>query len=123
MNTRLLIAALVLTLTAASAHAVRIFEQPENAHEVALGDVRLPANSASQVIIKSCSDCDSISLRVSSTTVYFYRAQGINRQVTLKALLEAAEDLRQQDKDERAGVYVFFDRASKRVTRLTLAAF
>jgi len=45
-------------------------DRVEEAYEVSLDQVTLPAHSASQVIIRRCSDCDPVLLPVNAQTTY-----------------------------------------------------
>ena len=90
MKTRLQItlvaAALALWSTAAPASIKNI----ENAYESDPAHVVLPAASGGQIIIRECSGCTPVVLRVDAATRYFVGAS--NPPVTLAALRTAAAD-------------------------------
>ncbi len=103
-----------------SAWAVRVLEQPEDAYELALGDVSLPSGVTGSVRFRECPACRTISLRVTNATTYFVNGTRLE----FPDFLEAAEAIRQMDHgNDRTAVYVFFDVESRRVNRLVLDHF
>ena len=120
MNRALIATLIVLASSLSSAWAYRVIEQPEDAYELMLGEVSLPRAVTGTVIFKPCEECNTASLRVTSETAYF-----INGTVfELPDFLDAAEEIRRLDGgNQNTAVYVFFDVASKRVTRIALDHF
>jgi len=100
------------------AWAYRVLEQLEQAYELQLGQVTLPAGADGSVVFTPCSTCRTMSLRVSQATVYSVGESLVD----LATLRRQADSLRATaDGQRRTGVYVFYDPASLRVTRLTLS--
>jgi hypothetical protein len=100
-----------------SASAVRVLEQPEGAYELDPVTVTLPASSAGSVIFRSCPDCTTVTLRVSSTTTYEINGAPL----TLEEFLRRTTELR----ESRGGwgesvLTVFYDVETHRVTRMAL---
>ena len=118
MKSKLLIMTLALVFGWTSAvHAAKIIAQPEDAVELALGEVSLPGSTAGTVIFKACSDCKTRALRVHNLTIY--KVNG--RTVRLEDFLKAAEEYRKQRGGAaKTAVYVYFDVESQRVNRLSL---
>jgi hypothetical protein len=106
--------------TASPAWAYRVLEQLEQAYELQLGQVRLPDRSTGSVIFTACDTCRTISLRVSDATVYSID----ETLVSLTDLNRRADSLLATiDGPKRAGVFVFYDPTSLRVTRLILSPY
>lgn len=104
--------------TLSPAWAYRVLEQLEQAYELQLGQVRLPDGASGSVVFTPCSSCRAMSLRVSAATVYSVGGS----MVDLATLRQQAEGLRATiDGQTRVGVYIFYEPASLRVTRLTLS--
>ena len=104
--------------TASPAWAYRVLEQLEQAYELQLGQVRLPDRSTGSVIFTACDSCRTMSLRVTEGTVYSID----ETLVDLADLRRRADSLLATiDGSKRAGVFVFYDPASLRVTRLILS--
>jgi len=116
---RVMIIAIALAAgTLSPAWAYRVLEQLEQAYELALGQVRLPDGANGTVVFTPCSTCTTQSLRVTPATVYSLGGSLVD----LATLREQAESLRATvDGQTRTGVYIFYDTASLRVTRLTLS--
>ncbi len=116
---RVTIIALALAAgTLSPAWAYRVLEQLEQAYELQLGQVRLPDGTTGTVVFTPCNTCRTMSLRVTEETSY-----SVNRSpVDLPTLRQQADSLRATvDGQTRAAVYIFYDPASLRVTRLTLS--
>jgi hypothetical protein len=67
----------------------------ENAYEASAGDVRLPSNPRGQLVIRECSGCKPVLLRVNPETRYLLAPS--REPVTaeaLRAALDAADDER-----------------------------
>jgi len=116
---RIAIAATALFLgTLSSALALHVIEQNEDAYELALGTVSLPANERGAVIFTACDTCRTQTLRVTEQTRYAVNGS----EIPLTELREIAEDWRSTaDGRENAAVIIFFDTASLRVNRLALS--
>ncbi|NNC66199.1 MAG: hypothetical protein HKN84_15560 [Gammaproteobacteria bacterium] len=107
----------LLTATS-SAWAYRVIEQPEAAHELALGQVRLPAGQSGTVVFTACESCRTTAMRVTDQTIYF--ANGT--QMELADLRDIAEDLLATTvgRDDTI-VYIYYDVASLRVNRIAIS--
>ena len=106
--------------SAVNAAAVRVMEQPEDAHELRLGEVSLPGNAGGSVIFKACSECRTTALRVNEATVYEVDGQLVD----LKTFNELAKAFRgRRGGGVDTAVYVFFNVDSRMVTRLALDSF
>ena len=118
MIIRALIVTAALTIGfAGAAHGIKVLEQPEDAYELALGEVSLPRGAAGTVIFKACADCKTKALRVTALTIY----QVNRRTVTLEDLRKAADGYRKmQGGAAKTAVYVYYNIESQRVTRLAL---
>ena len=104
----------------ASGAAVRVMQQAEDAYELMLGEVSLPGAAGGSVIFKACSECRTMALRVTETTVYEVDGQLVD----LKMFRELAKAFR----GRRGGaidtaVYVYYAVDSRLVTRLALDSF
>lgn len=114
----LIVTALGLMAVTSSASAYRVLERVEEAYELSLGVVRLPANARDTVVFTPCSDCRTVSLPVTAATRYFVNGSNVE----LAELHEIADDLRGTASGlEDTNVYVYFDIASLRVNRLALS--
>jgi hypothetical protein len=114
----LVLLVIALSTVASSAWAYRILEQPEEAYELSLGYVQLPADARGTVIFTACDGCRTMTLRVSEATQYF-----VNRvAIELEDLRDIADDLRASANGrEKTNVYIYYDKASLRVNRLALS--
>ena len=114
----IIIATALLTGFTSSAWAYRVVEQLEDAYELTLGLVRLPANERATVVFTACENCRTTALRVTAETKYF--ANGAP--VSLADLRDIADDLRATTVGRNDTlVYVYYDVASLRVNRLKLS--
>lgn len=118
MVRKLMFLVISLSAVASSAWAYRVIEQPEDAYELSLGFVRLPANERGTVIFTECQSCRTMTLRVTEATQYF-----VNRlPIELEDLHDVAEDLRATaDGRDNTNVYIYYDKASLRISRLALS--
>ncbi len=120
--TRTTIRAFVLLALSGAAHAaaVRVIEQPEDAYELRLAEVRLPGNLDGSVTFRACSDCRTTALRITPATVFQVNGQ----RADLESFSEAAHALRGR-RGGAAGtaVYIFFKVDSRLATRLVLDSF
>lgn len=83
----------------------------EEAYEVALDDVTLPANEFGSVILRACEDCDLVTLRVEGTTSYVFAGT----QMTLQGFRAAVVNM---DGRSRAMATVFYRLDDRRVRRI-----
>jgi len=107
-----------LVSVSSSAWAYRVLEPIENAHELSLGQVRLPDNERGMITFTACDTCRTTALRVTGATQYF--ANGTL--VALEDLRETAADLLATTEGrETASIYIYYDIASLRVNRVKLS--
>jgi hypothetical protein len=93
----------------------RDLELVESAYELSLGDVTMPGSTAGSVIFRPCESCDTVSLRVSSTTRYFLGDRG----VALADFLAAVDELRKQSgASAQTPVTVFYGTENRQATRI-----
>jgi hypothetical protein len=110
-------ATLLLIGSVGAAWADRVIEQPEDAYELALGDVIMPGGAAGSVIVKPCEECRSTSLRTDAGTLYAVNS----RWVAYEDFARAVEAMRQQSGGTKnATVYVFFDIKTQHVNRMAV---
>jgi hypothetical protein len=108
---------LLLIGSAGVAWADRVVEQPEDAYELALGDVIMPGGQAGSVIVKPCEECRSTSLRTDAGTLYAVN----NRWMAYEDFMKAVDAMREQrGVDKNATVYIFFDVKSQHVNRMAV---
>jgi len=101
-----------------SAFGYSVLEKIEDAYEVPLGVVTLPASSSGSVIFTTCESCRTNSLRVTGTTRYLVNGAPVD----LADLNEVARNLRATATGrDLTAVVVFYDVQSLRVTRIALA--
>ena len=117
-----MIRALIVTIGLASsvgtAWAYHVIEQPEDAYELSLGAVTLPANDRGTVIFTACPTCRTTTLRVSQLTQYFANGDPIE----LSDLRDLADGLRATASGrDSTSVYIYYDKASLRVNRLAMS--
>jgi hypothetical protein len=105
-----------LTLAAGDAAAVRTVELVEGAYELVLSDAVLPSSIAGSLLLKPCPDCDTVTLRVDGETTYHVGAS----RVALPDLHAVAGRLRAAGADKTTPLGVFYDRETRRVTRVRL---
>jgi len=118
MTRSIIFTAIALATITSSAWGYRVLEQPEDAYELSLSAVRLPANERGTVIFNACATCRTTTLRVTEATRYFANGTPIE----LGDLRELADDLRETTAGrELTAVYIYFDIASLRVNRLALS--
>ncbi|GMW07198.1 MAG: hypothetical protein QY320_11095 [Gammaproteobacteria bacterium] len=107
--------ALVAAATVASAAAFADATNLEDAYEAAAGDVRLPSNPRGQLVIRECSSCKPIVLRVDAGTRYLLAPSREPVAVEqLRTAIEAADD------DDRL-LTVFYSLKTGFVTRVVLS--
>jgi hypothetical protein len=102
---------------AGEATAARTMEHIEGAYELVLRDVELPATAVGSLTLKPCAECDPITLRAAPATEYSFIG---GEALPLRDFLAQVAHLRETGRDGSAGVGVFYDLASKRVTRVVV---
>lgn len=74
MNFKVLISALILSLTIPAIAESAVIEE---AYEVALSDLRLPRNEGGTLAFKKCDECEFVTLRVNGGTQYRLNGKAI----------------------------------------------
>jgi hypothetical protein len=98
--------------------AVRVLEQLERSHELALSDVQLPGSTSGAVVFKACDTCSTESLAVTASSRYFVDKQ----QVTLAELKTQAAVISQSaGRDQPTLVMVHYDIDTNIVTRIRIS--
>ena len=108
---------LALALAASTSLADRQYEVVGNVgvYELTLHDVIMPNGAGGTTIFKLCANCDTIALPVQGSTLYSIR----NNALALQDFLAAVEEVRAAT-NGAAGVGVFYDLQTNRVTRITV---
>lgn len=107
----------VLALAAAApAGAARTIESVEGAREVALANLVLPASATGRLSFRPCPTCTQINFQVNGNTTYSF---GGGKPMSLFDFRVAVTQLRQRSSARVNGV-VFYNLATKRVTRVVL---
>ena len=107
----------LLGATTAGAYQVN---QLEDAYELQLSEVTLPASGTGSISFRSCSSCETSAMRLNATTKY--RLNGV--ELALPDFLAAAARIREaEDADENSSITVFFNIQSRRLTRIELFEF
>jgi hypothetical protein len=114
MNRKRLATLAVIALAWAGS-AQGALERIEEAYELTLQQVRLPAHAAGQVVVSKCATCEVIVLRVDGATSY--HVGNAASAVSLSDLL-AAVDLLEHTQVEP--ILVFYQPENKVVTRIVL---
>jgi hypothetical protein len=115
MNTRLSITLAVCVLWSAAALAG--WKNVENAYESEPALVTLPSTASGQVVIRACTGCDPVILRVDNRTRYVI-GRASSPPVSLAALRQAAA----ADGAADRLLTVFYDLETNIVTRIVLSA-
>lgn len=112
--TRRLVAVAVLLAAAGIADAA--LRTVEEAYELGLAQVTLPATETGQLAVRRCRGCKTEILQVNAATRYFIRpsAAPVALAETRKAAAKAAGR-------PKASVYVYYDPKTRTVRRLVLA--
>jgi hypothetical protein len=92
--------------------ALRVIEA---ALELDPASVRLPRHEAGQLVVRECSSCDVLILRVDAGTTYHIGVS--SPAISLQQLLDEAAARRKK----LAGIYVFYRPEAKTVTRVILS--
>ena len=115
---RLVLVAVLALAVAGEAGAGRTVEKPEGAYEVVLRNLVLPTSAFGVLSVRrNCTGCLPISLRVNASTEYSF--DGAPPQ-TLADFQIALSQLRQRAQGNDSGGVVFYNPATKRVTRVVI---
>lgn len=119
MNRRILGAFLVgasIATLSLSTPARAVLETVEEAYELSLLQVRMPASSGDSVVIRTCATCEPIRLRVDAQTTYrlAYNKPPVSL-AEMNSFIGAVADR------QKTAVAVFYDPESLVVTRIILA--
>ncbi len=116
MDRKIIIALAVLTLAFAGLAQAKL-DRIEEAYELDLTQVMLPAHSADRVTLKQCEDCFTVQLQADDGTSYHigFRSPA----VTLQTLIAAADAVSNR---ENTPVYVMYRPESLVVTRIILGS-
>jgi hypothetical protein len=114
---RLILAIVLAVAAAADASAARTVEYIEGAYEVSLSTLVLPLSTSGRLSVRpTCGGCAPITLNVNASTEYTF---GAGRSISLAELRTAVTQQRQKPGGAATGV-VFYNLATKRVTRVVL---
>ena len=116
MDRKIIITLAVLTLAFTGLAQAKL-DRIEEAYELDLTQVSLPAHAADQVTLKACEDCFTVQLSVNARTSYHVGMKTPG--VTLLELTDAAAKVSDR---ENALVYVMYRPESLVVTRIILSA-
>ncbi len=106
MNIRTLI--LILTFAVCNI-AVADMTTIEEGIESSTSDIRLPGQSDGYLVLRSCSECDEITLSLSAGTQYLVNGESVEY-----------KDFRRMSRTKGNGLDIFYDPKSKAVTRMML---
>ncbi len=116
MDRKIIIMLAVLTLAFASLAQAKL-ERIEEAFELPLTQLSLPAHATGKVAVKPCAGCDTVQLRVTDGTSYHVGFDSVG--VTLQDLIDAVDAVRGQP---NTAVGVKYQPESLVVTRIILGA-
>ncbi len=116
MDRQIIITLTVLTLafTGLAQAGMRTIEE---AYELDLTQVMLPAHTADQLTLKQCEDCYTVQLTVDARTSYHIGMRSTG--VTLQTLIAAADAVSNR---EDTPIYVMYQPESLVVTRIILGS-
>lgn len=103
-----------LLAIAAMGPAMAALQAIEQAYELRLDQVTLPGSPGGRLVVRRCAGCAPVLLQVTATTQYYISSQPTA--VSLQELLDAAES----SPLRKSLLNVFYDPATRRVTRLRL---
>ena len=106
MNIRILI--LILAFSVCNIAAAEIITVEEGI-ESSTSDVRMPGKSNGYLVLRSCPDCDEITLSLSAGTQYLVNGESVEYQ-----------DFRRMSRAKGNGLDIFYDPRNKSVTRMML---
>ncbi len=116
MDRKIIIALAALTLAFAGLAQANM-KRIEEAYELDLTQVMLPAHTADRVTLKQCADCYTVQLKVDAQTSYHIGMR--SAAVTLQTLTAAADAVSDR---EHTPVYVMYRPESLVVTRIILGS-
>ncbi len=116
MDRKIIITLAVLTLAFASLAQAKL-ERIEEAFELQLTQLSLPAHATAKVTVKACAGCASVQLRVTDATSYHVGFDSVG--ITLQELADAVDAVRDRSKTP---VYVMYRPESLIITRIILGA-
>ncbi len=116
MDRKIIIALALLTLAFAGLAQARL-ERIEDAYELDLSQVSLPAHAADRVMVKPCADCFTVQLQINAQTSYHLGIGSAG--VTLQALTDAVAAVSDR---RNTLIYVMYQPESLVVTRIILDA-
>jgi hypothetical protein len=107
--------ALLIGVLATSAHALRVIEEFENSVELALSELKLPADATGTVTYRTCATCALEAHSLTEETQFDLNGQ----LMAFDEFLAAIDEIRDMPSVEaRALAGVFFDLNTERVTRV-----
>jgi hypothetical protein len=107
--------ALLIGAFAGSAHALRVIEDVEDSVELALSDLKLPADATGTVTYRTCATCALESHSLTAET----RFELNGRAMAFDEFSGAIDEIRDTPSVEARGLAgVFFDLNTERVTRV-----
>ncbi|MGI9258947.1 MAG: hypothetical protein ACR2QQ_08935 [Gammaproteobacteria bacterium] len=107
----------LLASFAASAWAYRVVELVEEAYEVGLEDLDLPARSPGNAVVRPCSGCTAIYLTLDGRTTFFIQ----DRPTDYATFFELTNEIRDSSSDPSSITFgVFYRPGSAIVTRIKL---
>lgn len=110
--------AAALVLAQPAAQAARIIDQPEDAYELMLGLVTMPAGETGSVQFRQCADCETKTVRVGLETTYTLNGQ----RMTFTDFRRAVSDIRATSGgNEMTAVYLYYDTKTGVVTRMVVS--
>ncbi len=116
MDRKIIIMLAVLTLAFASLAQAKL-DRIEEAFELHLTQLSLPAHATGKVTVKACAGCDTVQLRVNARTSYHV---GIgSTAITLQELIDAVYAVHDRSKTP---VYVMYKAEDLVITRIILGA-
>jgi hypothetical protein len=114
---RLILAVVLAVAAATGASAARTIDYVEGAYEVSLSTLVLPLSTSGKLSVRpACDGCTPITLNVNASTEYAF---GTRKGLPLADFRTAVTQQRQKPGGAATGV-VFYDLATKRVTRVVL---
>jgi hypothetical protein len=116
MDRKIIIALAALTLAFAGLAQAKL-DRIEEAYELDLTQVILPAHSADRVTLKQCEDCFTVQLQADDGTSYHIGLR--SPAVTLQTLIAAADAVSDR---EHTPIYVMYRPESLVVTRIILGS-
>ncbi len=116
MDRKIIIMLAVLTLAFASLAQAKL-DRIEEAFELHLTQLSLPAHATDKVTVKACAGCDTVQLRVTDGTSYFVGFDSVA--ITLQELVDAVDAVRDRSKTP---IYVMYKAEDLVITHIILGA-